>query len=468
MNPQWLGILMFVGFFFMLMSGYPVAFSFAGTAIVFGLLGIAFNAFDINLLLTLPNTWFGTMTDSTLLAVPFFIFMGSMLEKSGMAEELLDTVGLLMGPIRGGIALAVILVGTLLAATTGVVAATIIAMGLISLPTMLRYKYDKGLATGTIMASGTLAQMIPPSLVLVLLSDQFGIDIGDLFAGALIPGLMLSAAYMVYVLIVAYIRPNAAPALPPEARTIRGRALFVKVMKAFVPPVVLVLAVLGSIFAGFATPSEAGAVGAVGAAILAIANRKFNLKMVYEAGLATAKTTGLVIMILFCSSLFTKVLYGLGTDKLIDSWLTGLPGGFWTFIIVANIAIFLLGVFLEFVEITYIAMPLLVPAAIKVLDVANANANGAYSDAGYSMVWFAIVMAINLQIAFISPPVGFSLFYMQSVAPKDISTAEIHRSAIPYVFIQLIMLVVVIAFPETVNWLVRIANQLQAAALAAQ
>ena len=466
MNPQWLGILMFVGFFFMLMSGYPVAFSFAGTALVFGLIGIAVGAFDVNLLLTLPNTWFGTMTDSTLLAIPFFIFMGAMLEKSGLAEELLETVGLLMGPVRGGIALAVIIVGTLLAATTGVVAATIIAMGLISLPTMLRYKYDKGLAVGTIMASGTLAQMIPPSLVLVLLSDQFGIDIGDLFAGALIPGLMLAGSYMLYVLFVAYTRPGSAPALPPEARTLRGAALGLRVLKAFVPPVVLILAVLGSIFAGFATPSEAGSVGAIGATILAIANRRFNLKMVADAGTSTARTTGLVIMILFCSSLFTKVLSGLGTDKLIDSWLTGLPGGFWTFVIVSNIVIFLLGVFLEFVEITYIAMPLLVPAAIKVLDAANAN--GAFSDSGYSMVWFAIVMAINLQIAFISPPVGFSLFYMQSVAPKEVSTADIHRSAIPYVVIQLVMLAVIIAFPETVNWLVRIANQLQAVALAAQ
>ena len=233
MNPQWLGILMFVGFFFMLMSGYPVAFSFAGTALVFGLIGIAVGAFDVNLLLTLPNTWFGTMTDSTLLAIPFFIFMGAMLEKSGLAEELLETVGLLMGPVRGGIALAVIIVGTLLAATTGVVAATIIAMGLISLPTMLRYKYDKGLAVGTIMASGTLAQMIPPSLVLVLLSDQFGIDIGDLFAGALIPGLMLAGSYMLYVLFVAYTRPGSAPALPPEARTLRGTALGLRVLKAF-------------------------------------------------------------------------------------------------------------------------------------------------------------------------------------------------------------------------------------------
>ncbi|MFC1466206.1 MAG: TRAP transporter large permease subunit [Candidatus Brachytrichaceae bacterium NZ_4S206] len=453
-NPQWLGILMFVGFFFLLLTGYPVAFSFAGVSIVFGLIGLAMGAFNFNLLLSLPNSWFGIMSDSTLLAIPFFIFMGAILEKSGLAEELLETVGQLMGPVKGGIALAVVIVGTLLAATTGVVAATIIAMGLISLPTMLRYGYNKGLATGVIIASGTMAQMIPPSIVLVLLSDQFGVSIGDLFAGALVPGLMLAAAYAIYALIVAYTRPGSAPALPPEARTLSGSALLLRTLRAFVPPVVLILAVLGTIFAGLATPSEAGAFGAIGASILAIANRRMSWKVISDAALATAKTTGLVLMILFASTLFTKVLFGLGGDLLIEEWLTTLPGGFWTFIIVANIVIFLLGIFLEFPEITYIAMPLLVPAAEKVLN--TVNEMGAFANEGYTMVWFAIVVAINLQTAFISPPVGFSLFYMQSVAPKEVSTVEIHRSAIPFMIIQLIVLVIVIAFPETVNALVRL------------
>ncbi len=453
-NPQWLGILMFVGFFFLLLTGYPVAFSFAGVSIVFGLIGLAMGAFDFNLLLSLPNSWFGIMSDSTLLAIPFFIFMGALLEKSGLAEELLETVGQLMGPVKGGIALAVVIVGTLLAATTGVVAATIIAMGLISLPTMLKYGYNKGLATGVIVASGTMAQMIPPSIVLVLLSDQFGVSIGDLFAGAIVPGLMLAAAYAIYALFVAYTRPGSAPALPPEARTLRGGALLARTLRAFVPPIVLILAVLGTIFAGLATPSEAGAFGAIGAAVLALANRRLNWKVISDAALATAKTTGLVLMILFASTLFTKVLYGLGGDVLIDEWLTGLPGGFWTFIIVANIVVFLLGIFLEFPEITYIAMPLLVPAAEKVLN--TVNEMGAFSNEGYTMVWFAIVVAINLQTAFISPPVGFSLFYMQSVAPKEISTIEIHRSAIPFMIIQLVVLAIVIAFPETVNALVRL------------
>jgi tripartite ATP-independent transporter DctM subunit len=452
-NPQWLGILMFIGFFFLLLTGYPVAFSFAGVSIVFGLIGLAMGAFDFNLLLSLPNSWFGIMSDSTLLAIPFFIFMGALLEKSGLAEELLDTVGQLMGPIKGGVALAVVIVGTLLAATTGVVAATIIAMGLISLPTMLKYGYDKGLATGVIVASGTMAQMIPPSIVLVLLSDQFGVSIGDLFAGALVPGLLLAAAYAIYALVVAYARPGSAPALPPEARTLSSRALLRRVLRAFVPPIVLILAVLGTIFAGLATPSEAGAFGAIGAALLAVANRRMSWKIIREAALSTARTTGLVLMILFASTLFAKVLYGLGTDLLIEEWLTGLPGGFWTFVIVANVVIFLLGIFLEFPEITYIAMPILVPAAEQVLNAANEL--GAFSSQGYTMVWLAVVFAINLQTAFISPPVGFSLFYMQSVAPKEVSTAEIHRSAIPFMIIQLIVLALVIAVPELVNAPVR-------------
>ncbi|HEX5690607.1 MAG TPA: TRAP transporter large permease subunit, partial [Roseiflexaceae bacterium] len=245
MSFEWLAITMFVGFFFLLISGYPVAFSFAGTAIIFGLIGLALDAFNLDLLLLLPNRWFGTMSDFTLLAIPFFIYLGAVLEKSGLAEELLEAVGLLMGSLRGGLALAVVIVGTLLAATTGVVAATVIAMGLITLPSMLRYGYDKRLATGVITASGTLAQMIPPSLVLVVLSDQIGVSVGDLFAGALIPGLMLSGSYGLYCLVIAYTRPGVAPALPPEARTLHGSALAVKVVKALVPPVLLIFAVLG-------------------------------------------------------------------------------------------------------------------------------------------------------------------------------------------------------------------------------
>ena len=443
MSFEWLAVLMFAGFFFLLISGYPVAFSFAGTAIIFGLLGLLFGAFNMDLLLLLPNRWFGTMSDFTLLAIPFFIYLGSVLEKSGLAEELLETVGLLMGSLRGGLALAVVLVGTLLAATTGVVAATVIAMGLITLPSMLRYGYDKQLATGVITASGTLAQMIPPSLVLVVLSDQIGVSVGDLFAGALIPGLMLSGAYALYCLAIAYAKPGVAPALPPEARTIRGAALAVKVVKALVPPVLLILAVLGSIFFGIATPTEAGAVGAVGTTILALINGRFSWRMFRDAGESTARTTTLVIMILFCSSFFALVFEGLGGSDLVTKLLVSMPGGFVTFMIVSNIVVFLLGIFLEFVEISFIVMPLFVPAATAL---------------GIDLVWFAVVMAVNLQTAFISPPVGFSLFYLQSVAPKEVRTIEIHRGAVPFMILQLIILVLVMVFPQTVTWLVQLSN----------
>jgi tripartite ATP-independent transporter DctM subunit len=438
---EWLAIAMFAGFFVFLMTGYPVAFCFAGTAMVFGLIGLSVGAFNTSLLLLLPNRWFGTMSDITLLAIPFFIFLGAVLEKSGLAEELLETVGILLGPLRGGIALAVVLVGTLLAATTGVVAATVIAMGLISLPIMLRYGYDKDLATGAIIASGTLAQMIPPSLVLIVLSDQIGVSVGDLFAGALIPGLMLSASYALYCVGIAYVKPGAAPALPPEARTLRGRALGARVMRALVPPVLLILAVLGSIFFGFATPSEAGAVGAIGATLLTAINRRFSWQLMRDAAQSTARTTTLVIMILFCSTFFALVFDGLGGSRLVTNLLVNLPGGFITFMIVSNIVVFLLGIFLEFVEICFIVMPLFVPAAAAL---------------GIDMVWFGVVMAINLQSAFISPPVGFSLFYLQSVAPKEVRTIEIHRGAIPFMVLQVVVLILVLLFPQTVSWLVNL------------
>jgi tripartite ATP-independent transporter DctM subunit len=436
MSFEWLAVIMFAGFFFVLISGYPVAFSFAGTAIVFGLIGLMLGAFNLDLLFLLPNRWFGTMSDFTLLAIPFFIYLGAILEKSGLAEELLETVGILLGSLKGGLALAVVLVGTLLAATTGVVAATVIAMGLITLPSMLRYGYDKQLATGVITASGTLAQMIPPSLVLVVLSDQIGVSVGDLFAGALIPGLMLAASYGLYCLAVAYFKPGTAPALPPAARTIRGRALAVKVVKALIPPILLIMAVLGSIFFGIATPTEAGAVGAIGATILTAINGRFTFKLFRDAGESTARTTTLVIMILFCSSFFALVFEGLGGSDLVTQLLVNLPGGFIAFLIVSNIIVFLLGIFLEFVEISFIVMPLFVPAA-------NAL--------GIDMVWFAVVMAVNLQTAFISPPVGFSLFYLQSVAPKEVRTLEIHRGAVPFMILQVVVLILVIIFPQTVT-----------------
>ena len=446
MGFEWLAVLMFVVFFVLILYGYPVAFSFAGTAIVFMVLGLALGAFDSNLLRLLPNRWFGTMSDFTLLAIIFFVFMGAIFEKSGLAERLLETVGILMGPVRGGLALAVVLVGTLLAAATGVVAATVIVMGLLSLPMMVRYGYNHQLATGIITASGTLAQLIPPSLVLVILSDQLGVSVGDLFLGALIPGLILSGLYALYVLFIALIRPQDAPALPPEARTLKGTALAQRTLVAVVPPLLLIFAVLGSIFFGLATPTEAGAVGAFGACLLAMFNGNLNLRLIRDAARSTANITALVIMILFCSTYFGLVFDGLGGQNFVKEFLVNLPGGLRGFIIAANVIIFLLGINLEFIEISFIAMPLLVPAAREL---------------GVDLVWFGVMMAINLNMAFISPPVGFSLFYLQSVAPPEVKTIDIHKGALPFMVLQGMALIIVILFPQTVNWLIQAANAAQ-------
>jgi tripartite ATP-independent transporter DctM subunit len=338
--------------------------------------------------------------------------------------------------------LAVVFVGTLLAATTGVVAATVIVMGMLSLPVMLRHGYDRKLAAGTIISSGTLAQLIPPSIVLVVLSDQISVSVGDLFLGALIPGLMLAGAYALYILIIAFLRPRMAPALPPEARTLHGRALMRRTVRAVLPPVLLIFAVLGSIFFGLTTPTEAGAVGAVGACILAAMNRRLNGGLLWSAARSTAQITALVVMILFCSTFFALVFDGLGGQTFITSLLTNVPGGYWGFLIIANIAIFLLGIFLEFIEICFIAMPLFVPAAQAL---------------GIDMAWFGVIMAINLNAAFISPPVGFSLFYLQSVAPQEVSTQDIHNSAWPFMGLQILVLALVMLFPETVTWLIDLA-----------
>ena len=443
MGYEWLAVAMFVGFFFIMMSGYPVAFSFAGSAILFGAIGLAVDAFELNLLRLLPNRWFGTMSDFTLLAIPYFIFLGAILEKSGLAEDLLETLGIVFGPLRGGMAIAVIIVGTLLAATTGVVAATVIMMGMMSLPFMLRYGYDIRLASGVIVASGTLAQLIPPSLVLIVLSQQIGVSVGDLFIGSFIPGLILASSYLLYVVGIALVKPKLAPAFPPEVRTIHGAALAARVVKVVIPPVVLIILVLGSIFFGIATPTEAGAVGSVGACVLAAFNRRLTWKNLISAATSTARISGMVMMIVIAASMFTVVFDGLGGKSLFTAMLTNVPGGVLGFLIVSNIVVFFLGMFLEFIEIAFIVMPLFVPAATAL---------------GIDLVWFGVVMALNLQIAFISPPVGFSLFYLQSVAPKEVPTSEIHRSAFPFMALQVIALILVILFPQTVRWLIEISG----------
>ncbi len=438
-DPRWYAIVMFDFFLTLILSGYPVAFSFAGTGILFGAIGIATGLFPFSRLILLQSRWFGSMSDFTLLAIPFFIFMGAVFEKSGLAEELLKTIGILLGPLRGGMALAVVIVGTLLAAATGVVAATVIVMGILSLPIMVRYGYEHKLATGIIISTGTLAQLLPPSLVLVVLSDQVGISVGDLFLGALFPGLILAGLYALYVVYVAIVRPEDAPALPPEARTLRGWELTRKALISVVPPLFLIFSVLGSIFTGLATPTEAGAVGAAGACLLAVLNRNFNWNMVKQASRQTANITALVLMILFCSTFFGLIFDQLGGQRFAKELLTALPGGFWGFIIVANIAVFLLGINLEFLEISFIVMPIFIPSAIAL---------------GVDLVWFSVMMAINLNMAFISPPVGFSLFYLQSVAPKEVKTSDIHKGAIPFMVLQGIGLIIVMLFPSTVTWLV--------------
>ncbi|MCS6994100.1 MAG: TRAP transporter large permease subunit [Anaerolineales bacterium] len=439
---EWLALVMFFGFFVIIMSGYPVGYSFAATAILFGTIGYFTGSFNLNLVKMMPSRWFGTMSDFTLLAIPFFIFMGAVFERSGLAERLLETIGKMMGRTRGGLALAVVMVGTLLAATTGVVAATIIMMGMITLPTMLKYGYDKRLATGVIVSSGTLAQMIPPSLVLVVLSDQIGVSVGDLFIGSVIPGLLLAGLYFLYVFIITRLKPSLAPDLPPNVMTFSRAELMREVLTVVVPPGLLVFFVLGSIFFGLASPTEAGSIGAVGAVLLAWANKRLNRQMIFEAALATARVTALVMTILFASSLFSLVFTEMGGKRVITEFLTNIPGGKWGFLIVANIAIFLMGIPLEFIEISFIAMPIFVPAAQAL---------------GLDMVWLAVVFAINLQTAFISPPVGFSLFYLQSAAPKEVRTIDIHRGALPFVGLQVLALLIVIFFPETVTWLIGLA-----------
>jgi tripartite ATP-independent transporter DctM subunit len=439
MSFEWLAVVMFLGIFVALSFGYPIGPTFAGTAMLFALIGLSLGAFKADLFRALPDRWFGTMSDYTYLAIPYFVYMGTILEKSGLAEDLLETVGILFGPIPGGLALGVILVGALLGAATGVVAASVIAMGLISLPIMLRYGYEKELATGAIASAGTITQLIPPATVLVVLADQLGISVGELFVASIIPSLILTTAYGLYCVGVGVLQPHRAPPMPAEARAIRGQALAVRVLRALVPTLGLILAVLGSIYAGFATPTEAGAVGALGGVLLSIAYRKFNLKLIKDAAFDTLRITTLVILILFGSTMFSLVFDGLGGTKLMVGLLTNLPGGYVSFLIFSMIAVFLLGIFLEFIEICFIVMPIFVPAC-RLLEI--------------DLAWFGILMTINLLTAFLSPPVGFTLFYLSSVAPPEVKIGHIFRGVVPFMIVTLIVLVIVMIFPGTVTYLV--------------
>ena len=426
--------IMIVAMIFFLLSGYPVAFSLAACGILFGLIGISLDLLQPALFQALPDRLWGVMSNDTLLAIPFFTFMGLILERSGMAEDLLETIGQLFGAIRGGLAFAVIFVGAMLAATTGVVAASVISMGLISLPIMLRYGYDKRLACGVIAASGTLAQIIPPSLVLIVLADQLGRSVGDMYAAALIPGLMLTGLYAIYVAVIAIIKPHWAPALPRETRQPgslwRG---FFRICLVLLPPLGLIFLVLGTIYLGIATPTEGGAMGATGALLMALARRRMNLVLLRQAMETTMRLTAFVVFILIGARVFSLTFYGVNGHLWVESLLLNLPGGQIGFLIVVNLLIFVLAFFLDFFELSFIVVPLLAPVAAAL---------------GIDLIWFGVLLAINMQTSFMHPPFGFALFYLRSVAPPAVSSSDIYWGAVPFVVIQIIMVAVVIAFPQ--------------------
>lgn len=422
--------LMFLSLVVVLLLGYPVAFALAFVGFAFGFVGIEMGLLPVNLFGAIPDRIFGQMSNETLLAIPFFTFMGLILERSGMAEELLDTIGQLFGPVRGGLAFAVIIVGALLAATTGVVAASVISMGLISLPIMLRYGYDRKVASGTIAASGTLAQIIPPSLVLIVLADQLGRSVGDMYKGALVPGLLLVGFYCAFIIGMSIFRPDTVPALPPHARTLKGWKLAQKVVISLVPPLVLIFLVLGTIFIGVATPTEGGAMGAVGALLLAIINRRLNMTMLTSALYATAKLSSFVIFILLGARVFSLTFYGVNGHIWVEHLMTSIPGGEVGFLIVANLLVFFLAFFLDYFELAFIIIPLLAPVADSL---------------GIDLVWFGVMLAVNMQTSFMHPPFGFSLFYLRSVAPsrpyKDkvtgatiqpVTSGQIYMGSIPF------------------------------------
>ena len=428
--------IMFASMIVFLLAGFPVAFALAANGVLFGLIGIELGLLGPQLFQALPDRIFGIMANETLLAVPFFTFMGLILERSGMAEDLLDTIGQLFGPIRGGLAYAVIFVGALLAATTGVVAASVISMGLISLPIMLRYGYDKRLASGVIAASGTLAQIIPPSLVLIVMADQLGKSVGDMYAGAFIPGFVLTGLYVGYVFLVSIFKPQWAPALPTEARALRGAHLAMRVLTTLIPPLLLIFLVLGTIFLGIATPTEGGAMGATGALLMAILRKRLDWKLLKQAMDSTAKLTTFVVFILIGARVFSLTFYGVDGHRWVEHLLGNLPGGQLGFLIVVNLLIFVLAFFLDFFELAFIIVPLLAPVADKL---------------GIDLIWFGVLLGVNMQTSFMHPPFGFALFFLRSVAPASVKTSDIYWGAIPFVVIQIIMIGLVIAFPQMVS-----------------
>jgi tripartite ATP-independent transporter DctM subunit len=426
--PLW----MFGALLLFIFSGYPVAFALGGVALLFGALGIGLELFDYHFFFALPERIYGIMSNYVLLSIPFFIFMGSLLEKSGLAENLLRIMGMLFGPVRGGLAISVVVVGTLLAAATGVVGASVVAMGMISLPVMLRYGYSKGLAAGVITASGTLGQIIPPSVVLIVLGDQMGISVGDLFTAAFFPGLLLSGCFILYVAVIAFLKPEVAPAMPLSMHGRGLRLLLKDAALVMMPPLVLILFVLGGIFAGIATPTEAGALGSLGAMLLAYGKGTLSKELITRVLDDTVGLTVMVIFLLIGSTAFALVFRGLGGDIMVQDLLLDLPGGGFGLIFFSGLLIFFLGFFIDFFEIVFIVVPLLLPAV-------NAL--------GIDPLWFAILISLNLQTSFLTPPFGFALFYLRGIAPPELKTTDIYRGVIPFILIQLSVLALVYIFP---------------------
>jgi tripartite ATP-independent transporter DctM subunit len=438
---QTLAALMFAGMIAFLFFGFPVAFSLIFTGLSFGLTGMALGVLNTNFFDILPLRLWGTMTNFTLLAVPLFVFMGVALEKSGLAEELLETMALLFGKMRGGIAISVVVVGAILAASTGIVGASVITMGLVSLPTMLRRGYDKKLIAGTICASGTLGQIIPPSVILILLGDIMGVSVGDLYIGAVIPGFVLVALYIIYIAILGRVRPELCPAIPAEElAAFRGDALK-RVSIALLPALVLIVGVLGSIFAGIASPTEAASVGAVGGLVLTIAKGRFSMPMLRSVMEATTRITSLAFIILVGANCFGLVFRGLNGDHLIQDFLKSLPLGRYGVLAVVMFVIFILGFFIDFFEICFIHVPILTPVLV--------------THFGFDPVWLGVVIGVNLQTSFLTPPFGFALFYLRGVAPPEITTPDIYRGVVPFVALQLIGLTLVIAYPPLATWLIQ-------------
>jgi tripartite ATP-independent transporter DctM subunit len=449
---EWVALLLFITVIVMLLAGFPVAFSLGGTAMLFALFGVVAGGFESAFLSGMPSRLFGIMTNETFIAVPLFVFMGITLERANIAEELLETLSSLFGSLRGGLGISVTLVGMLLAASTGIVGATVVTMGLLSLPTMLKRGYQPEVATGTICASGTLGQIIPPSIILVMLGDVMSsayqqaqlsqgnfspetVSVGDLFAGALIPGLLLVVMYIAYIVIKAWLDPDSMPAHEREADE---SLTLVTVLSALFPPLALIFAVLGSILGGFATPTEAAGVGAVGALLIALQRKSLSMEKLREIMRGTLRISSMVFLILIGASVFSLVFRGYGGDDGVRAVLESLPGGVFGAVLIVMLVMFLLGFVLDFIEITFVVVPIVGPVLLAM---------------GLDPVWLGIMIAINLQTSFLTPPCGFALFYLRGVAPPEITTAQIYRGVIPFVGIQILALIILSLFPELATWL---------------